>query len=76
MHKVQYVVLKGESGNNWMCVEHILQKKVGVRNGGKQLAAVVMTVHYKTLILTVRVDQSGDRIPVGGEIFRTCPDRL
>ena len=23
----------------------------------------------------LRAGQSGDRIPVGGEIFRTCPDR-
>ena len=38
-----------------MCAEHILQKKVGVGNGGRQLAAVVMTVHDKTLILTVTV---------------------
>ena len=65
MHKVQYVVLKSESGQNWMCVEHILQKKVGVGNGERQLATVVMTVHDKTLILTVTVERSGDRIPVG-----------
>jgi hypothetical protein len=35
MHNVQYVVLKGESGKNWMCVELILQNKVGVGNGRK-----------------------------------------
>ena len=39
-----------------MCVEHILLKKVGVGSGGRQFTAVVMTVHDKTLILTVTVE--------------------
>jgi hypothetical protein len=37
-----------------MCVEHIPQKRVGL--GERQLAAVVMTVHDKTLILTVTTE--------------------
>ena len=56
MHKVQYVILRGESGQNWACVEHIVQKEVGVGSGERQLAAVVMMLHDKTLNLTVTVE--------------------